>query len=93
MIDDSTEVTTAEICLLCDLVKSRLGHEASGIIRRAGKDRWPLAATMRALFGDARARSAAYSSRPRDASRWRAPGRSNSRSRAKRVRLPADGME
>lgn len=62
MIDDSTEVTTAEICLLCDLVKSRLGQlEASGIIRRAGKDRWPLAATMRALFGDARARSAAYS--------------------------------
>jgi hypothetical protein len=62
MIDDSTEATTAEICLLSGYVKSRLGQlESVGIIKRNGKDCWPLAATMRALVEHARARSAAYS--------------------------------
>ena len=62
MIDDATEATTAEICMLSDLSKQRLGQlEAGGIIKRAGKDRWPLIATVRALFADARARSSAHS--------------------------------
>jgi phage terminase Nu1 subunit (DNA packaging protein) len=62
MIDDKTEATTAQICALADLSKQRLSQlEGAGIIRRAGKDRWPLVATMRALFIDARARSAAHS--------------------------------
>ena len=62
MIGDQTTVTTAEICLLAGFSKQHLGKlEAGGIVKRAGRDQWPLVLTMRAIFADARERSAAYS--------------------------------
>lgn len=62
MIDINTEVSTTELCALADLSKQRISQlEGAGIIRRNAKDTWPLQATMRALFTDARARSAAHS--------------------------------
>ena len=62
MIDDKTTATTAEICLLAGFSKQHLGKlERAGIVKRAVKDQWPLAATMRALIEDANARAAAHS--------------------------------
>ena len=62
MIDDQTTATTAEICLLAGFTKQHLGRlEAGGIVKRAGRDQWPLVLTMRAILADARQRSAAYS--------------------------------
>ena len=62
MINETTEVSTSEICALAGLSKQRLSQLASaGIIHQNAKDCWPLAATMRALFADARSRSAAHS--------------------------------
>lgn len=62
MVDDQTTATTAEICLLAGFSKQHLGKlEAGGIVKRTAKDQWPLAATVRALIGDANARAAAHS--------------------------------
>jgi hypothetical protein len=62
MIDDQTTAMTNEICKLAAITKQHLGRlEAQGIVRRTGRDQWPLIATVNALFDDARARSAARS--------------------------------
>ena len=62
MIDDKTMATTAEILLLADFSKQRLSQlEQAGVVKRLSKDQWPLAATIRALFADARQRSQEYS--------------------------------
>jgi phage terminase Nu1 subunit (DNA packaging protein) len=62
MIDDTTQISTAELCALCDLTKGRLSQlESAGVIQRSEKNSWPLIATTRALFADARSRSAAHS--------------------------------
>jgi hypothetical protein len=62
MIDDKTMVTTAEILLLADFSKQRLSQlEQAGVVKRAAKDAWVLAPTIRALFADARQRSQEYS--------------------------------
>jgi hypothetical protein len=62
MIDDSTIATTAEILLLADFSKQRLSQlEQAGVVKRAAKDSWPLATTIKALFADARQRSQEYS--------------------------------
>jgi hypothetical protein len=62
MIDDKTMATTAEILLLADFSKQRLSQlEQAGVVKRAAKDSWPLAATIKALFADARQRSQEYS--------------------------------
>lgn len=62
MIDEQTTATTAEVCLLAGFTKQRLGAlEGQGIVTRLGRDQWALAATMRAILTDARARSEAHS--------------------------------
>jgi hypothetical protein len=62
MIDDSTTATTNEICKLAAITKQHLGRlEQQGVVRRAGRDEWPLVATMNALLVAARQRSAEYS--------------------------------
>jgi hypothetical protein len=62
MINDKTMATTAEILLLADFSKQRLSQlEQAGVVKRLGKDQWPLAATIKALFADARQRSQEYS--------------------------------
>jgi hypothetical protein len=62
MIDDSTMATTAEILLLADFSKQRLSQlEQAGVVKRFSKDQWPLVATIKALFADARQRSTEYS--------------------------------
>jgi hypothetical protein len=62
MIDDVTTAMTNEICKLAAITKQHLGRlEGNGIVRRSGRDQWPLVATLNALFADARARSAAHS--------------------------------
>jgi hypothetical protein len=62
MIDENTTATTAEICLVAGFTKQRLGQlESQGVVTRSGRDQWPLAATVRAILSDARARSDAHS--------------------------------
>jgi hypothetical protein len=62
MIDDTTTATTNEICRLSAITKQHLGRlEANGIVRRSGRDQWPLVATMNSLLTDARQRSDAHS--------------------------------
>jgi hypothetical protein len=62
MIDDTTTATTNEICKLAAITKQHLGRlEANGIVRRSGRDQWPLVATMNALLTDAKQRSDAHS--------------------------------
>jgi hypothetical protein len=62
MIDDTTTATTNEICKLAAITKQHLGRlEANGIVRRLGRDAWPLVATMNSLLTDARQRSDAHS--------------------------------
>jgi hypothetical protein len=62
MIDEQTTASTNEICLMAGFTKQRLGQlESQGVVTHAGRDAWPLAATMRSLLSDARARSDAHS--------------------------------
>lgn len=62
MINDKTECSTAELMRVVGLSKGRLSQlESSGIIKRADRDRWHLAATVKALLADAHQRSAQYS--------------------------------
>jgi hypothetical protein len=62
MIDEQTTATTREVCLLAGFTKQRLGKlESQGVVTRIGRDAWPLATTMRAIFSDARERSEAHS--------------------------------
>jgi hypothetical protein len=62
MIDDTTTATTNEICKLAAITKQYLGRlEGVGIVRRSGRDQWPLVVTLNVLFQQARARSEAQS--------------------------------
>jgi hypothetical protein len=57
-----TEVSTRELCEIVGLTKGRLSQlENAGVIKRAKRDRWHLAATVKALLADAHQRSAQYS--------------------------------
>jgi hypothetical protein len=62
VIDDATVANTNEICKLAAITKQHLGRlEQQGIVRRSGRDEWPLVATMNSLLVDARQRSSEYS--------------------------------
>jgi len=66
MIDEKTTASTAEICLLAALTPQRLSQvEREGVVQRAGRDEWPLVATVRRLFDDARSRRTASAARLR----------------------------
>jgi hypothetical protein len=55
MITDKTCVTTCEIVALAGFSVQHLGRlEREGVVRRVGKNRWPLIATIKTLFGQLR---------------------------------------
>jgi hypothetical protein len=59
-IDDTTTISTPELCRLLNCSRGHLSHlETGGIIARTDRNVWPLMQTVRAIVGDMRERGSA----------------------------------